>query len=308
MNIRFLETIVRLSELKSFRLTAEQMHVTPAAISNRISAIEQELSVKLFERTTSEVHLTPEGAIVVEAALDIIDRYNRLVERVMPTEAVKGTVRIGLLPSMASTLLQGVMQILRERFPQVTVSITTDSSITLLRKLERRDLDIILCIPEGLPDSASGDRRTVELCSFRMVWIAGNDLPYGGEPLKRDDIIDYPFITYEVSSLNYVRMMECLDVTEADELVIHYSNSIGTTLHLVEAGFGISVIPVVLVQQEVTAKKIQILDVRPEFPSTQYAAIYLDNQSSRLAPLIASIASEVAVKFCDSHDPSIAYR
>ena len=151
-------------------------------------------------------------------------------------------------------------------------------------------------------------RNTPELCSFRMVWIAGNDIPYRGEPLKRDDIIDHPFITYEVSSLNYVRMMEYLNVTEADEIIIHYSNSIGTTLHLVEAGFGISVIPAVLVQQEVAAKKIQILDVRPEFPSTQYAAIYLDNQSSRLAPLIASIASEVAVQFCNSHDPSIAYR
>ena len=61
MNIRFLETMIWLSELKNFRATAERMNLTPAAISNRIAVMEQELGIRLFERDVREVRLTQEA-------------------------------------------------------------------------------------------------------------------------------------------------------------------------------------------------------------------------------------------------------
>ena len=61
----FLQTVVWLSELRNFRVTADRMNITPAAISNRISAIEQELGIKLFERDTRDVRLTSEGVTFV---------------------------------------------------------------------------------------------------------------------------------------------------------------------------------------------------------------------------------------------------
>jgi DNA-binding transcriptional LysR family regulator len=55
MNIRFLETAIWLAELRNFRITAERMNMTPAAISNRITAMEQELGFKLFDRDARDV-------------------------------------------------------------------------------------------------------------------------------------------------------------------------------------------------------------------------------------------------------------
>ena len=54
-------------ELKNFRATAERMNLTPAAISNRIAVMEQELGIRLFERDVREVRLTQEGLLFVEA-------------------------------------------------------------------------------------------------------------------------------------------------------------------------------------------------------------------------------------------------
>ena len=140
MNIRFLQTVVWLSELRNFRVTADRMNITPAAISNRISAIEQELGIKLFERDTRDVRLTSEGVTFVEGARDIIARYDRMVGDLVPSTIAEGTVRIGILPSMALTILPGIMEVLREKFPRVRVAITTDASRMVLQKLEQREL------------------------------------------------------------------------------------------------------------------------------------------------------------------------
>ena len=110
MNIRFLETMIWLSELKNFRATAERMNLTPAAISNRIAVMEQELGIRLFERDVREVRLTQEGLLFVEGARDIVARYGSLLTAVRPAATVEDTVRIGLVPSMAFTLLAGIME------------------------------------------------------------------------------------------------------------------------------------------------------------------------------------------------------
>ena len=61
MNMRFLLTFVWVARLGSFRLTAEKLSTTQAAISSRISVLETELGVQLFQRDSRGVNLTREG-------------------------------------------------------------------------------------------------------------------------------------------------------------------------------------------------------------------------------------------------------
>lgn len=302
MNIRFLETMIWLSELKNFRVTAERMNMTPAAISNRIAAMEQELGIKLFERDTREVRLTQEGMTFVEGARDIVARYGRLVTAVSPATTVEGTVRIGLLPSMALTLLPGIMEVLRYKFPRIRVSITTDGSGTLISRLESRELDIVL----GFPGGKRENFRTLDLCSFGMFWIANGRLEVGDETLGKRDILHYPIISYEIGTHNYGRMVDYLPSNSFEETVVHYSNSLATTISMVSSGIGISVLPPIVIQNELRAGTLRVLNVRPEFPATDYYAVYLENPSSRLSPLIASIAYDVATRFCSLYDGALA--
>ena len=62
MNIRFLETFVWLAKLENFRLTAEKLHTTQAAVSSRIASLEEAFDVRLFDRNTRSATLTPAGA------------------------------------------------------------------------------------------------------------------------------------------------------------------------------------------------------------------------------------------------------
>lgn len=302
MNIRFLETVVWLAELRNFRVTADRMNITPAAISNRISAVEQDLGVRLFDRDMRDVGLTPEGEIFVEGAREIVARYDDLITRINADATQQGTVRLGVLPAIALTLLPGVMQALRARFPFVRVRVTTDSSFALLQRLERRELDIIV----GFHGQDDERHQIVPLCTFGMFWVASPDFPLAQEPVSRDELPAHPIISYEVGTTNHRRMIDYLPQGSGVEAVAHYSNSLGTTINLIAAGVGISVIPPVVIQSELRSGILRVLDVRPVFPAISYSVVWLNPSSSRLVLAVSGIVREVAADFCALYDDSLA--
>lgn len=304
MNIRFLETVIWLAELRSFRATADRMNITPAAISNRISAMEQELGIRLFERDTRDVRLTNEGRSFVSGARDIVDRYNRLVSDIAPPESMEGVVRIGLIPSMALAILPGIMETLQQRYPRIRVSVTTDSSQTILSKLDKRELDIIL----GFYGPQTERYRIVDLCTLGMFWIANPAFPNDDTPIDRSELPLHPIISYEVGTQAYTRLVDYLPPNCFDENVVHFSNSLATTISMVTAGIGISVLPPIVIQNELRLGTLKVLNVHQSFPPTDYFAVYLENPSSRLSPLIASIASDTAAQFCALYDNALAFQ
>lgn len=302
MNIRFLETVVWLSELRSFRVTADRMNITPAAISNRISAIEQELGIRLFERDTRDVRLTGEGQTFVSGARDIIDRYNRLVSDVVPAETIEGTVRIGILPSIALTILPGVIETLRVRYPRVRVSVTTDSSQAISSKLEQRALDVVLGFPTGDVDKYF----VKDLCSFGMFWVANGGFECDEGPMAISDLSMHPIISYETGTYNHGRLFKYLSGHLIEDSIIHYSNSLSTTISMVTAGIGIAVLPPIVIQNELRSGTLRVLKVSPVFPPTNYFALFMRNPSSRLSSLVASIACDVANDFCALYSDALA--
>ena len=81
MNLRFLETFVWVARLKSFRLTAQKLFTTQAAVSSRIAALEADLGVKLLLRDSRGVSLTPEGSKVLEHAERMLETGQMQVNR-----------------------------------------------------------------------------------------------------------------------------------------------------------------------------------------------------------------------------------
>ena len=78
MNTRFLETFVTLAKLHSFRATAAALHATPAAISQRIKALEDELQTALVDRESREFRLTPNGEYLLGYAKGVVEAARRL--------------------------------------------------------------------------------------------------------------------------------------------------------------------------------------------------------------------------------------
>lgn len=306
MNIRFLETVIWLAELRNFRITAARMNITPAAISNRIGAMEQELGFRLFERDARDVSLTAEGETFVEGARDIVCRYKALVDSVCPKICLTGQLKLGVVPSLAMTILPGVLDILRQRYPKIRISITTDSSIILTQRLEQGELDIVFAIS---PEKVTSLRR-VNICTLGMFWInRTSDTLVGPEDrLTREDLLNHSIISYESGSHNYQRIIDYFSEEQLKDATLHYSNSLTTTINMITAGVGISVIPPVVIQKELRMGELKVLNTNAMFPATSYSALYVENSATQLITLVATIAREAGRNLCNQFNDSLAYQ
>lgn len=306
MNIRFLETAICLSELRNFRATADTLKITPAAISNRISAMEDEIGFRLFERDSRQVIVTPAGSSFVEGARDIVSRYRSLVQQVNPSQNIQGSVSIGLLPSMAMALLPDIAAGLREKLPNVKMSIVTESAVNIHELLEARHIDVALTLSPAQPTSFSA----VELCSLGMYWVVAPHLmpQDADEVVTLEELARYPVISYEAGTYNHGCLVRYLEGQGVESSITHYSNALSTTVRMVIAGLGLAVLPPVVIQNELRAGLLKVLRVVPQFPQTRYSAIYAATPDSPLPEMIASIAASVAADFCSTFDTSLARR
>lgn len=297
MNIRFIETVICLANLRNFRATAEHMNITPAAISSRIMAIENDLGIKLFDRDSKDVKITPEGEIFLGSAVLIAQEYRALRESFTQSGDPSGHIRLGVLPSVAPSLLPRIMRILETDHPRLTVSVVTDSGKRLIDMLDAAELDVVLGIKRG----DTPERRTVPFWTLGMYWVARTGTFPPGARLRPEDLVTRPIIAYERGTLNHQRLTDYLGPALGEDGVIHYSNSLGTTINLIEAGIGISVLPPIVVQEQLRLGRLTVLDVQPRFPQTPYHVIWQRTSTSRMPQLIAEVtrrsAAEIAREY-----------
>ncbi len=124
----------------SFKLAAAELHVTPAAISHQIKALEVELGVKLFRRLTREIRLTEEGHALAPSLRDAFDRIAAAVERVQraPTHAV---FTLSTLTTVAMSWLVPRLPRFQLLHPDIDVRISTSQKTV---DFTREDFDAAL--------------------------------------------------------------------------------------------------------------------------------------------------------------------
>lgn len=103
--IETLETFVVLARLGSVGKTAEQLHISKASVSRRISALEKSVG-KLFVRNQDGSELTPHGCVFLEKIQPLLERFNKLSAPVSrPEGSISGSIRISAPNAIGNGLL-----------------------------------------------------------------------------------------------------------------------------------------------------------------------------------------------------------
>ena len=167
MNRRQLEYAVRLAEVRSFSQLSEELGISQPALSKQIAALEQELGVKLFDRGTTPLTLTPAGAHFVEEAKALLykeDQLTRTMDKFRSGEA--GRLVIGVSPFRCTYRMPRIVKAIKEQFPAVQVVLHEDDSTELRRDMAdgRFDLAILnLPIDESVLDAFPIETETLML-------------------------------------------------------------------------------------------------------------------------------------------------
>ncbi|MCW3016718.1 MAG: hypothetical protein JWO02_3810 [Solirubrobacterales bacterium] len=159
MELRHLRYFVAVAEEMHFRRAAERLYVAQPAVSEQVRKLEQELGVKLFDRTQRSVSLTTAGSALLDEARHVL-RHAELAQQAAKTAGDHATMplRIGYLPDSLPAAVPRALSHLAIAAPRVRVHLETGSALRLIEEVRARRLDAAVT---SLPAPTSGLRATL---------------------------------------------------------------------------------------------------------------------------------------------------
>lgn len=241
----------------SFNAAAEELNVTPAAISHQIKALEADLGVKLFRRLNRAVRLTDAGQACVPGLRDGFDRIAEAVARARQGDRV-GLLTVTASPGIASKWLVPRLERFRARYPEVDLRI--DASIQMV-DLVREDVHVGLRYGTGNYPGLHTER----LLRSAAFPVCSPDLLKGKTPLRApDDLRHHTLIhdetaAYDPSSPDWAMWLRAAGVTDVDASHGLRFNQVSLALDAAIGGRGVTLARDVFAADDLAAGRL----VRP---------------------------------------------
>lgn len=148
-----MEYIVALDKYRHFVLAAEACGVTQPTLSAMIQKLEDELDVRIFNRDRRNITPTAIGEKIIRLAKIALNESGKIKEVVADeTGSVKGTLRIGILPTIAPYVVPDFIYRFSGSYPEVELFIDEKESAALLRDLRFGNIDMAICTSQSDTD------------------------------------------------------------------------------------------------------------------------------------------------------------
>ncbi len=149
MNLQQLEYIVAVDTLKHFSAAAAKCNVTQPTLSMMIQKLEEELDVKIFDRSKQPVQTTEIGQTVIDQARMILGEAGNLKKLVAQQKGtISGELRIGIIPTLAPYLLPLFLNQFLKKYPLLKLKISELTTDQIIERLNAQHLDAgILATP-----------------------------------------------------------------------------------------------------------------------------------------------------------------
>ena len=205
MDLRSLNTFVQVAECGSFTRAAELLGYSQPTISIQIKQLEQELSIKLFDRIGHTVRLTEEGHGALIHAQRICQMCREMANVSPEDTQVRGSVRLGMADSLCAALLRSGFGAFRKEYPNISINITAAGTTELFRMLDHNEVDMV-CTLDSHIYSANYVVAHEEKVGVHFVVASGHPLAEK-KVLTERDLMDHPFILTE-KGMSYRRLLD----------------------------------------------------------------------------------------------------
>lgn len=290
MNLRALQYLVKLAELQHFSKAAEACFVSQPTLSTQIMKLEEELGVQLVERIPRKVQLTPVGKDIAERARHVlrdIDQIHLTARRSRDPE--KGTLRLGIFPTLAPYLLPHVVPGIRKRFPNLKLQLSEEKTEDILKQLDDGDLDAALL---ALPLDEDG--LEIEILfeePFLLALPESHPLADKAE-IVMEDLAGEELLLLEDGHCLREHALEVCALAGARERVDFHATSMETLRQMVAADVGITLMPILAVKPPVAVTdNVKLRHFHDPAPSRTIALVW--RRSSPLGELMKKLATSL---------------
>lgn len=237
---RLIDAFLALEETRRFAVAAERCNVSPSAFSQMIGRLEQQVGTRLFDRTTRNVSLTPEGEVFSEGAHRIAAEIRgTVVELRERVQRKTGRVSIAAPPSLAADWLPRQMALFRDAHPGIDLRLWDVVADRCLEMVRRGDVDFGLNALRGQQTEFEAQRLFDE--PFFVICPETDPLARR-RSVKLRDLKGRPCLQTVRSGSVWQETQKLLQQAEMRDTGFEV-NQVGTLGGLVAHGFGIALVP-----------------------------------------------------------------
>ncbi len=258
MNLRDLQYLVAVADHRHFGRAAQACFVSQPTLSMQLKKLEAELGAELVERTPRQVMLTATGEAIVARARGILAEAEAI--RGLARQAKdprSGTLRLGAFPTLAPYLLPHVVPELARRLPDLVVLLVEDKTAALLAQLRSGRLDAaVLALPVE-DDALVAEPLFRE--DFVLAVPAGHPLGQDRGPLSISSLVGERVLLLAEGHCLRDQALAVCQLVGGQEYDEFRATSLETLRHMVGAGVGVTLLPMLSVRPPVPESPIVVL-------------------------------------------------
>lgn len=290
MNIKQLETFVRIVELGSFAAAAEALHASQSTVSARVRELEASLGTQLFDRQFHRAQLTPKGHELFERAQQLIAFAASLRERIGDASTLTGLLRLGVVGVVASTWLPRLLDGLRTGHPGLKLRVDVALTGVVLERLRSGQVDVAI-VAGGIADDAFA-QEVIGHDDF--VWMAAPSLGVPATALGPADLQQWPILSLTEESHHYPVLRQWFRDGGTQLGPVLACNNLDVLAACTAMGMGVSLLPRACYAAEVASGRLVVLDTRPAIAPVPFCVVWRRDRPGGAAPLVAAQAREAA--------------
>ncbi len=239
MTIQQLKYIVAIDRHKSFARAAEALDITQPTISGMLVKLEEELDVRIFERTNKTVSTTAIGRLIIQQAERIIAEAMRIEEIVTEEKGkTSGRLQLAVAPTIAPYLLPKFIRHYREDYPQVDLGISEMKAVDMIPALEQGKADV------GIATSGRAGKGLLEIPLYtERFFVYLSESCWRKLPVFKPENLEHEnmWIMKEAQCLRDSAFSFCKARTKGHH--VYEAGSVETLTRIVDENGGFTIIP-----------------------------------------------------------------
>ncbi|ABO11693.2 MULTISPECIES: LysR family transcriptional regulator MumR [Acinetobacter] len=290
MNLKNLEAFYWVVTLNSFNKAATKLQTTQPAVSQKITALENELGFKVLDRSLRQFKLTHKGMTLFKYAEKFMRLETDLVAELTENQHLTGTIRLGVSETIVYTWLVEYIEKVQQEFPKVSVEIVVDLTPNLQEGVRTGDLDMAFLLGPTLAFECIEQ----SLCNFELSFLAAPSFKGGIGQMSFKALMSHTILTYPKITYPYKELKAKMKEKGIDEPLSITSYSLATLLRLAEQGLGIAVVPTLTALKEITDGRLEILNTPIRLKTFHFTSIYIHGNDVALKEKLTEVAVQVS--------------
>ena len=244
MTFTQLEYIIAVDTYRNFSVAAAQCFVTQPTLSMQIQKLEEDLGIKIFDRSKQPVIPTEPGEEIIKQARVIIHEVKMMHQNIKDRKGlVEGELRIGIIPTLAPYLLPLFLQSFLNKYPDIKIKVKEMTTELLVEKLKAGRIDA------GLLVTPLQDNSIIEYPLFYeelVAYVSKSNAAFKKNYVLADDIDLKELWLLEEGHCFRSQIISLCELKKQSNVQSHFeyeAGSVETLRKMVEMNKGITILP-----------------------------------------------------------------